>query len=39
LAPSLMGLLSDFFGLRIAFLAAAALSLTAIPLTFLLRRA
>ena len=39
LAPSLMGLLSDFFGLRIAFLAAAGLSLTAIPLTLLLRRA
>ena len=38
LAPSLMGLLSDFFGLRIAFLAAAGLSLTAIPLTLLLRR-
>ena len=39
LAPSLMGLVSDFFGLRIAFLAAAGLSLTAIPLTLLLRRA
>jgi MFS family permease len=39
LAPSLMGILSDFFGLRIAFLAAAGLSLTAIPLTLLLRRA
>ena len=39
LAPSLMGLLSDFFGLRIAFLAAAGLSLAAIPLTLLLRRA
>jgi MFS family permease len=39
LAPSLMGLLSDFFGLPIAFLAAAGLSLTAIPLTLLLRRA
>jgi len=39
LAPSLMGLLSDFFGLRIAFLAAAGLSLTTIPLTLLLRRA
>ncbi|MGB2127275.1 MAG: MFS transporter [Planktomarina sp.] len=39
LAPSLMGLLSDFFGLRIAFLAAAGLSLTAIPLTLVLRRA
>jgi len=39
LAPSLMGTLSDFFGLRIAFLAAAGLSLTAIPLTLLLRRA
>ena len=39
LAPSLMGLLSDFFGLRIAFLAAAGLSLTAIPLILLLRRA
>ena len=39
LAPSLMGLLSDFFGLRIAFLSAAGLSLAAIPLTLLLRRA
>ena len=39
LAPSLMGILSEFFGLRIAFLAAAGLSLTAIPLTLLLRRA
>ena len=39
LAPSLMGLVSDFFGLRIAFLAAAGLSLTAIPLTLLLWRA
>ena len=39
LAPSLMGLLSDFFGWRIAFLSAAGLSLAAIPLTLLLRRA
>jgi len=39
LAPSLMGLLSEFYGLRMAFLTAAGLSLTAIPLTLLLRRA
>jgi MFS family permease len=38
LAPSLMGLVSEFYGLRIAFLVAAGLSLTAIPLTLLLRR-
>ena len=39
LAPSFMGLLSEFYGLRMAFLTAAGLSLTAIPLTLLLRRA
>jgi hypothetical protein len=33
-----MGLVSEFYGLRIAFLVAAGLSLTAIPLTLLLRR-
>ena len=39
LAPPMMGLVSEYYGLRIAFFAAAGLSLTAIPLTLLLRRA
>ena len=38
LAPSIMGIVSEFHGLRVAFICAAALSLTAIPLTLLLRR-
>ena len=38
LAPTLMGLVSEFHGLRVAFLCAAALCLTVIPLTFLVRR-
>ena len=38
LAPTLMGMVSEFHGLPAAFLCAAALSLMAIPLTLLLRR-
>ena len=38
LAPSIMGIVSEFHGLRVAFICAAALSLTTIPLTLLLRR-
>jgi MFS family permease len=38
LAPALMGLVSEFYGLRIAFLSAAFLSLIIIPLMLILRR-
>lgn len=38
LAPTLMGMVSEFHGLRVAFLCASALSLMAIPLILLLRR-
>ena len=38
LAPALMGLVSEFYGLRFAFLSAAFLSLIIIPLMLILRR-
>jgi MFS family permease len=38
LAPTLMGMVSEFHGLRVAFLCASALSLMVIPLILLLRR-
>ena len=38
LAPALMGLVSEFYGLRFAFLSAAFLSLIIIPLMIILRR-
>ena len=38
LAPILMGLVSEFHGLRVAFLSAAVLTLTVIPLALMLRR-
>jgi MFS family permease len=37
-APMLMGLMSEAFGLRIAFMGVAALLLTAVPLAFMVRR-
>ena len=38
LAPTLMGLVSEFHGLRVAFLSAAVLTLAVIPLALMLRR-